>query len=215
MSIQFKVLTVALPIWLIEVTTAPRWLISATMLVSTAIVIAFQVRASRGVDSPAAGGRAYRRSCVAFLASCSLISLTAGVPAWVAATLMLTAVVTPATGELWHPAASFEISFALAPDHATRQYLGVFGLGLGLAETLGPGVLIALCITWGQPGWYVVGALFTLTGLTARLAVRWAEAHRHVQWRTAGPKTRKDGRHDIACPPRGVLPARALRRRAS
>jgi hypothetical protein len=24
----------------------------------------------------------------------------------------------------------------------------------------------------------------------------------------------KDGRHDIACPPRGVLPARALRRRA-
>ena len=56
---------------------APRWLISATMLVNTAIVIGFQVRASRGVDSPAAGGRAYRRSGVAFLASCSLISLTA------------------------------------------------------------------------------------------------------------------------------------------
>jgi hypothetical protein len=95
---------------------------------------------ARGVDSRAAGGRAYRRSGVAFLASCSLISLTAGVPAWVAATLMLTAVVTPATGELWHPAASFEISFALAPDHATRQYLGVFGHGLGLAETPGPRV---------------------------------------------------------------------------
>ena len=58
----------------------------------------------------------------------------------------------------------------------TGQYLGVFGLGLGLAETLGSGVLIALCITWDQPGWYVVGALFTLTGLAARLAVRWAEA---------------------------------------
>jgi hypothetical protein len=82
--------------------------------------------------------RTYGRSGVAFLASCSLISLTAGVPAWVAATLMLTAVVTPATGELWHPAASFEISFALAPDHATRKYLGVFGLGL--AEMPGPRV---------------------------------------------------------------------------
>jgi MFS family permease len=178
MSIQFKVLTVALPLWLIEVTTAPRWLISATMLVNTAIVIAFQVRASRGVDTPAAGGRAYRRSGVAFLASCSLISFTAGVPTWVAVTLMLTAVVIHAVGELWHSAAGFEVSFALAPDHATGQYLGVFGLGLGLAETIGPGILIALCITWGQPGWYVIGALFTITGLAAQFAVRRAEHHR-------------------------------------
>jgi dipeptide/tripeptide permease len=100
---------------------------------------------------------------------------------------MLTAVVIHATGELWHSAAGFGVSFALAPDHATGQCLGVFGLGLGLAATLGPGVLIALCITWGQPGWYVVGALFTLTGLAARLAVRWAEAHRHVQTADGGP----------------------------
>lgn len=178
MSIQFKVLTVALPLWLIAATTAPRWLISATMLGNTAIVIAFQVRASRGIDTPSAGGRAYRRSGVAFLASCSLLSLTADVPAWVAATLMLTAVVIHTTGELWHSAAGFEVSFALAPDHATGQYLGVFALGLGLAETLGPGLLIALCITWGQPGWYVMGALFVATGLAAQLAVRLAEHRR-------------------------------------
>lgn len=37
-----------------------------------------------------------------------------------------------------------------------------------------PGLLIALCITWGRPGWYVVGALFLLTGLAAPPAVRWA-----------------------------------------
>ncbi|MEU0007322.1 hypothetical protein ABZ079_24350 [Streptomyces sp. NPDC006314] len=52
-------------------------------------------------------------------------------------------------GELWHAAAGFEVSFALAPDHATGQYLGVFGLGAGLAEAFGPGLLIALRITWG------------------------------------------------------------------
>jgi hypothetical protein len=177
MSVQFKVLTVALPLWLVGATSAPRWLISATMLVNTAIVIACQVRASRGVDNPAAGGRAYRRAGVAFLVSCSLLSLTAGVQAWVAAALMLTAVVVHAIGELWHSAAGFEVSFALAPERATGQYLGVFGLGLGLAETLGPAVLIALCITWGRPGWYVVGALFVLTGLAAQFAVRWAGRH--------------------------------------
>ncbi|MFE5482189.1 MFS transporter [Streptomyces sp. NPDC056527] len=177
MAIQFKVLTVAIPLWLVEAVTAPRWLISGTMLVNTVIVIACQVRASRAVDSPVAGGAAYRRSGVAFLVSCSLISLSAGAPTWAAVTLLMTAVVVHTVGELWHAAGGFEVSFALAPRHATGQYLGVFGLGAGLAETLGPGLLIALCITWGRPGWYVMGALFALTGLAAPLAVRWAQRH--------------------------------------
>ncbi|WP_369264436.1 MFS transporter [Streptomyces sp. R35] len=177
MAIQFKVLTVAVPLWLVAATTAPPWLISGTMLINTVIVIAFQVRASRSIDSPRTGGAAYRRSGVAFLVSCSLISLSAGAPAWAAAMLLMTAVVIHTVGELWHSAGGFEVSFALAPEHATGQYLGVFGLGAGLAEALGPGLLIALCITWGRPGWYVVGALFALTGLAAPLAVRRAKRH--------------------------------------
>ncbi|MYU51445.1 MULTISPECIES: MFS transporter [Streptomyces] len=174
MAIQFKVLTVAIPLWLVASTTAPRWLISATMLTNTALVIAFQVRASRNIGTPTTGGHAYRRAGVAFLASCALISLAAGTPAWAAGTLLMAAVVIHTIGELWHAAGGFEISFALAPDHATGQYLGVFGMGAGLAEALGPTLLIALCITWGRPGWYVLGALFTLTGLAVPMAVRWA-----------------------------------------
>ncbi|GLV85412.1 MFS transporter [Streptomyces lavendulae subsp. lavendulae] len=135
MAIQFKVLTVAIPLWLLAATTAPRWLVSGT----------------------------------------------AGTPAWVAATLLMTAVVVHTVGELWHSAAGFEVSFALAPQHATGQYLGVFGLGAGLAEALGPGLLIALCISWGRPGWYVAGSLFALTGLSAPLAVRWAQRRRPVR----------------------------------
>lgn len=132
MAIQFKVLTVAIPLWIVGATTAPHWLISATMLTGTVIVVAFQVRASRNVDSPAAGAHAYRRAGVAFLIACSLISLSAGIPAWAAAALLITAMVIHTVGELWHSAAGFEVSFALAPQHATGQYLGVFGLGAGL-----------------------------------------------------------------------------------
>ncbi|MBL1109989.1 MFS transporter [Streptomyces sp. 5-8] len=172
MAIQFKVLTVAVPLWLVGATSAPHWLISGTMLTCTVIVVAFQVRASRGIDSPSAGGNAYRRAGIAFLVSCSMISLSAGIPAWAAGTLLIAAVVVHTVGELLHSAAGFEVSFALAPRHATGQYLGVFGLGAGLAEALGPGLLIALCITWGRPGWYVVGAMFALTGLAAPFAVR-------------------------------------------
>ncbi|MFE0385508.1 MFS transporter [Streptomyces bungoensis] len=180
MAIQFKVLTVAIPLWIVDATTAPHWLISATMLTGTVIVVAFQVRASRNVDSPAAGAHAYRRAGVAFLIACSLISLSAGIPAWATVALLLIAVVIHTVGELWHSAAGFEVSFALAPQQATGQYLGVFGLGAGLAEALGPGLLIALCISWGRPGWYVLGAMFALTGLAAPPAVRWAQQHQHA-----------------------------------
>lgn len=175
MAIQFKVLTVAIPLWLVGATAAPHWLISGTMLTGTVIVVLFQVRASRDIDSPEAGGRAYRRAGVAFLLSCSVVSLSAGVPARAAAALLVTGVVIHTVGELWHSAAGFEVSFALAPRHATGQYLGVFGLGAGLAEALGPGLLIALCITWGRPGWYVVGALFAVTGLLTPTTVAWAQ----------------------------------------
>lgn len=178
MAVQFKVLTVAIPLWLVEATTAPRWLVSGTMVLNTVIVVVFQVRASRGIDSPAAGGVAYRRAGVAFLLSCSLISLSAGIPAWAAAMLLMTAVVVHTVGELWHSGGGFEVSFALAPEHATGQYLGVFGLGASLAEAVGPSVLISLCIAWGRPGWYLVGALFALTGLAAPLAVRRAQRDR-------------------------------------
>jgi MFS family permease len=181
MAIQFKVLTVAVPLWLVRATTAPHWLVSATMLTGTVLVVALQVRASRAVTSPAAGGFAYRRAGLAFLLACALVPLSQGAPAWAAATVLLTAVVIHTAGELWHSAAGFEVSFALAPAHATGQYLGVFGLGAGLAEAVGPGLLIALCIDWGRPGWYVVGAMFALTGLAAPFAVRRARCAEHAR----------------------------------
>ncbi|MFF2328550.1 MULTISPECIES: MFS transporter [unclassified Streptomyces] len=175
MAIQFKVLTVAIPLWLVTRTEAPHWLVSGTMLLNTLLVIGFQIRASRNINNPTAGASAYRRSGVAFLMACALISISAGLPAWAAASLILAAVVVHTIGELWHSAAGFEVSFALAPEHATGQYLGVFGLGAGLAEAVGPALLISLCITWGRPGWYVVGAMFLLAGLAAPLTVSWAQ----------------------------------------
>ena len=175
MAVQFKVLTVAVPLWLVGATSAPHWLISGTMLVNTALVVLFQVPASRGVSSPETGGRAYRRAGAAFLVSCSAVPLSAAGPPLVAAAVLVGAVVVHTVGELWHSAGGFEVSFALAPDHATGQYLGVFGMGAGLADSLGPSLLIALCITWGGPGWVVLGALFAVIGLVTPAAVRLAE----------------------------------------
>jgi len=161
------VLTVALPLWLVGATGAPHWLVGVSMVVGTVIVVVFQVRVSRGVDTPGAGGMAYRRAGLAFLVACVIISLASGVPGWAAGGLIIFGVVVHAVGELWHSAAGFEVSFALAPERATGEYLGVFGVGSGLAEAVGPGVVIALYVSWGRGGWIVLGGIFAVAGMLA------------------------------------------------
>ncbi|WNI18782.1 MFS transporter [Actinacidiphila sp. ITFR-21] len=178
MAVQYRVLTAAVPLWLIGETSAPRWSVSGVMLVNTAIVVLFQVRASRSIDTPRAGGVAFRRAGLAFLISCALISLLPGAPTWLVMALLLAAVAVHTVGEIWQAAGGFEVSFALAPAHAVGQYQGLFGMGLGLGTTIGPVLLISLCIDWGRPGWWVVGALFAVTGLAVPATVRWAERAR-------------------------------------
>jgi hypothetical protein len=175
MAVQYRVLTVAVPLWLLDRTSAPRWSVSAVMLVNTAIVVCLQVRASKNINSIASGANAFRRAGLAFFASCTAVSLLAGAPGWLVLIVLLAAVAVHTMGEMWQSAGGFELSFALAPEGSVGQYQGLFGMGLGLGITLGPTVLIALCINLGRPGWWIVGLGFALTGLAVPAAARWAE----------------------------------------
>ncbi|MEU3899441.1 MFS transporter [Streptomyces sp. NPDC045251] len=178
LSIQYRILTVALPLWVVGATSAPRWMISTAVVANTAMIILLQVRFGRRVDSPRRAGLALRRSGWAFCAACAAIAWAAGAPTWAAVVLLGAAVVVHSVGELWQAAGGFEVSNVLAPRHAIGQYLGVFGVGMGLAEAFGPALLTWLCIGWGKPGWHVMGALFLVAGLAVPATVRWAEATR-------------------------------------
>jgi MFS family permease len=215
MAIQYRVLTVAVPLWLVDRIQGPKWSVSMVILVNTAIVILFQVRASRGITTLAAGGRAFRRAGFAFLVAAAVISFTADAPVWLAMALLATAAIIHTVGEIWQAAAGFELSFALAPRHAVGQYQGLFGMGLGLGVALGPALLITLCIEWGRPGWWIVGALFALTGLAGPPIVRWASrtapdqhggAERDGQDET-GPSGQRPQRVASTTPTRSARPA--------
>ncbi|WP_084700811.1 MFS transporter [Streptacidiphilus anmyonensis] len=178
MSIQGYVLVFALPLWIVDQSHAPRWLVGASAVLNTGLVVLLQVKASRGIDSPSAAARAMLRSGVAFLIAMALIATTAGMPGWLAAALIAVGVVVHTVGELWTSAATFELNFSLAPAHAQGQYSGLFGLGPGLASAGAPSVLGLLCITWGAPGWLVMGAVFVVVGLAMPAVVGWAERTR-------------------------------------
>jgi MFS family permease len=178
LAIQGQVQTVAIPLWLTSFTLAPRWILAAAVVVNTVIVVVLQVRASKRIKSAHEGGHAMRRAGFTLLISCIMISVTGHLTAVGAAALILVAVIIQTVGELWYAAGGFELSFGLAPEHAQGQYLGVYGMGAGLANSFGPALLTALCIGWGIAGWGTVGILFAAAGLLMPPAVRWAEATR-------------------------------------
>ncbi|WP_281933484.1 MFS transporter [Micromonospora sp. AKA38] len=178
MSIHHQVLLFALPLWIVGHTDAPRWLVGATALANTALVVLLQVRASRGVDSSDAAGRAVRRAGVAFLAGMAVVAATATLPTWLAVAGIGLGVCVHTVGELWHTAGSMELRFSLAPAHAQGQYMGVFGFGAGLANVVAPTVLALCCITWGAPGWLLLGGVFLVVGLVTPEVVRRAERNR-------------------------------------
>ncbi|MEU2424000.1 MFS transporter [Streptomyces sp. NPDC007851] len=178
MTMQGQVLLFALPLWIVGQSDAPRWLVGMCAVINTLMVVAFQVRASRGIESNTGAIRAVRRSGLVFLAAMALIASTGHMAAGPATAVIVVGVVLHTVGELWQAAASFELSFGLAPEHAQGQYSGLFGMGHGLTNAVAPSVLGFFCITWGSPGWLVMGGIFVATGLVMPYAIRWAERTR-------------------------------------
>ena len=184
MYMQYFVLTLLLPVWVVYHTHAPRWSVSAFVIVNTVLVVLFQVRIGKTVQTIKRGGAAIRRAGVIFLVSCSAMGLATGIPAWAALLLLAAAVVLHTYGELWHSSGTFALDFGLAPEHAQGQYQGLVGMGNGAGQALSPFVLIGLVLAGGRLGFVLLGAWFALLGLAAPAVARWGE-----RTRPAAPET--------------------------
>ncbi|MCX5531977.1 MFS transporter [Streptomyces sp. NBC_00006] len=180
--LRMPLLSLAVPLWIVTHTAAPGWLVSALFVLNTLGVMAFQVRMARGVDGLRAATRTVRRSGAVLLASCVVFAASAGggLGPWGAVAVLVAASVLQLVGEMQQSAGSWQLSFSLAPAHQVGQYQGFFGTGVPLARTVGPLVLTALLVTWGVPGWLVLGAVFLAAGAAMGPVARRAEAARGV-----------------------------------
>jgi MFS family permease len=174
MSLQYAVITFALPLWIATETNAPRWMVGAVLIVNTVGVVALQVWVGRRVKTVRQGAAAMRVAGIVFLIACMAVAVTAHVPAWAAVAVLLAAVAVHSVGEMCHAAAVFALSFELAPAHAQSEYVGLQDMGLGAAFAVAPAVLGALCLGIGQVGWVLLGGLLTAAGLATVPVVRWA-----------------------------------------
>lgn len=162
-AMHVAVPTFLLPLWIVNHTSAPRWLVAAMLLINTVMIVALQVPISRGVDNQRAAGQRMRWAGAALFVAMVLMASAGGLDVWAAAGLLAAGMVVYTLGELWHSAAEMEWTFGLALAHAQGQYAGVFGLGIGVAEAMGP-VVLTVCLHWGMPGWLLVGAGFLVVG---------------------------------------------------
>src|SRR5699024_10244646 len=178
MAIQYSILDVGVPLWVVRETSAPRVMVSVLFVINTVVVVLFQVAVSRRVPTVKAAARVVAASGMVFFVACAIFALTQGrSPRW-AVMLLVIAGLTHVVGEMMQAAAHFCLSQELALDEAQGQYQGLTSTGLSLSLMLAPSVIVFLPIQLGMLGWFLLGGAFVLLGILLLPAVRWAAATR-------------------------------------
>ena len=174
LCLQFAMIEVGVPLWIVRETAAPRWMVSGGLVVNTVLVVLLQVRATRGTEQPAVAARVCGRGGLLLAASCAVLALAHGLPAALAALVLMAGVGLQALGEVFSQAGGWALSYDLAAEGKHGAYQGVFNTGQSAAMMLGPAVIAWLVVGHGLLGWTLLAALFAVSGLLMTLAVRCA-----------------------------------------
>lgn len=173
MTTHFVLQNVAIPLWIVRETEAPRWWMSVLFIINTTGVAIFQIRASKGTGDLLTSARKFRNSGYWLAAACVVYGLAAGTPMWIACAVLVGAMVLHIVGELLQAAGSWAISFDLADEKHQGQYQGVFSMSWGISGTLGPSFVTFMALELGLTGWAIMGAMFAIAGwLMHRMIVR-------------------------------------------
>ncbi|WP_158083177.1 MFS transporter [Streptomyces antioxidans] len=167
-------LDVILPLWIALHTGAPRSLAATLIVLNTLTAVALQIRISRRIDTLAGALRAFRMAGLGLAAACVLFALSSGRGTWSAIAVLIPAAALHVYGEMTQSAASWVVSYELAPDTQQGQYQGLFNTGMAVNQTLAPTALTFLLIGWGVPGWLILSCVFLLAGWAMSPVVRWA-----------------------------------------
>jgi MFS family permease len=184
-SIYYAVVDVAIPIWVVDHTEAPRPAVAGVLFVNAGLVALFQVRAARGIVDTRSAARATRRAGLLLMSAMLLFAGASGGGPGVAVALLAVGAVVLTLGELLHSAGSFLLGFDLAAEHAQGQYLGLWHTGASVSTMVAPVVLALLPLGLGVPGWVVLGAAFAVIGALFVPVVRWAHERQLTSAATA------------------------------
>ncbi len=178
LAIHFGLTSIGIPLWVADHTDAPTIVVSALLLVNTAYVALFQVRASRGTQNLRTAGRSVRRAGLLLLAACLLFAVAGQLGAAAATAVLFVAALASSAAETQGEAGGWGMAFELADPARAGAYQGLSQTGNALALMLGPAVVTTTAIDHGTPGWIALGTLFAATGTATALVANHAATRR-------------------------------------
>ncbi len=167
LTMNLGLLTVALPVWVASRTDVPTGVFGGLILLNTVLVVLFQVRVARDVTDLPSAVRAVRRCGLLLAVCCGFFAAAAGLPPVVAVVVLVLGGGAHALGEMVFSAGTWELSYAMAPEHAHGQYQGMFGMSSQLGNALAPAVTVGLVVALGAWGWLLLGVLLAVSGAAA------------------------------------------------
>ena len=177
LSMHFSMIEIALPLWVVNDTSAPRWTVALVFGLNTLVVALFQVRASAGTDDVARSAAAVRTSGVLIAVACLLFAAAGHRAAWVSTVLLVVAALVHVVGEMRQSAGGWGIAFGLAPDHLQGQYQGLNMSAFGMASALAP-IVMTTAVSAGVAGWAVLAVVFLGSAAVQVPLASWALGHR-------------------------------------
>lgn len=174
LALHGAVLSVGVPLWILEHHVMPRNLIPLIFILNTVLVVLFQVKVARGVNSLDGAVTASRKAGLFSFGACLVLAVGIFTSAPIISIVALVGVLLFTLAELRQSSSVFELSFKLAPDTARGEYLGAFHLHKVISATVGPTVAAFLVVNHGSLGWLIMGAIFLGGTVAISPAVHWA-----------------------------------------
>jgi MFS family permease len=167
------VLNVGLPLWILQATPVSPGLVGVLYGTNTVLAVLLQTRVSRRVPTFVAAAQAQRLAGLLLAACCACLALSAYGGRAAATAALVAAVLCLTLAELLKAAATWQITFTLAPPARAAEFFATYRLGATGCQVLGPIVVTAGVLALGSAGWALLGLVFVLAGLvTPPLALR-------------------------------------------
>jgi MFS family permease len=168
-------LTVVIPLWLVERTDAPHWTLAWLFATNTVLCVLLQVPAARGMNTVTGALRGVRLAGACMVISCAIVAVTGDTIGWVSVVLLLVGHMTVTGAELFDSAATWGFQSGLSDPTRRGEYQGVWGLGTRITNILGPAAYTWLALDHGTLGWVVIAATILVGAALLHPAARAAE----------------------------------------
>ena len=168
-------LNVVIPLWLVEATDSPHWLLAWLFGTNTVLCIFLPAYTSRGVHDLTSALKAVRISGAFFVLSCLITMVTHHTVGWTTILLVWLGHVTVTGAELAVSAGSWEFRARLMDPRRRGEYGGAEELFNALGGRWAPAVYTWLAMSWSGPGWLVIAGIVVLATAGLHPAARAAE----------------------------------------